>query len=481
MKTTTRISLRWRLTLFSWSLAFGIALVLTVLLHLRTQRQYLQALEKTLESRCDEVITVLESRNPHPTIEELFVIETRTRLSPSTYFYNIRDLQGRTVFRSENLGGADLPLPPHWRPGDTAAAIEFRTEPHPISPAVDRIRLRSERVRVAPAGREAATVAIQTAVSLAPHETAVRGTLRDALIVAAGGLAGVFFLLWFVTARSLRPVTAMTRKASQITATNLRERLPLAGRGDELDELARVLNDMLDRLGASLRQMEQFSSDAAHQLRTPLTRIRGELDLILRSDVSDPARGQLERIHEEIERMSRLCGRLLLLARLDQQAGGAGLCDERVDLDELVSEVLEQVTPLAQDREVDMRRGTTAMARVRGSRPLLVEALLNLLDNAIRSTPAGGCVAVSTSADGAAVRLSVEDSGPGIPPAERERVFQRFYRLARSSAGATDEGNGLGLAIVMGIAQAHGGRVEVTEAPEGGSIFCLTLPRHPAA
>jgi two-component system OmpR family sensor kinase len=475
-------SLRWRLILLSWSLALGAALVLTTLLHLYTQRQLLSLLERTLETKCDEVITVLENAASHLTLEEFFVIETDYRFTPHIYFYQIRDARGRILARSENLGDAELPLPESWKGGNLGSPVHLHTDPLPILPGGERVRLRSERVELARAGSELATIVIQTAVSLGPFESAVRRTLRDALLVTACGLVAVFFLLWFVTTRSLRPVIAMTRKASQITGTNLRERLPLVGRGDELDELAKVLNGMLDRLGGSLRQMEQFSSGAAHQLRTPLTRIRGELDLVLRSDVSDPLRSQLERIQEEVERLSRLCGRLLLLARLDQQAADASLFDEWVDLQEVISELLEQMTPLAHDRRVGLWRGATSAVRVRGSRPLLVQALLNLLANAIRYTPEGGAVVVSIDTNSEAVWLSVEDSGPGIPPGERERIFQPFYRIPRPAsgvAGATevdDDGSGLGLAIVRAIAQAHGGRVELFGAPTGGSVFRLVLP-----
>jgi len=237
---------------------------------------------------------------------------------------------------------------------------------------------------------------------------------------------------------------------------------------------------MLDRLGASLRQMEQFSSDAAHQLRTPLTRIRGELDLVMGGDgVPDPLRGQLGRIQDELERLSRVCGRLLLLARLDQEARAASLLVDRVDLEEVVTELLDQMCPVARGRGVELRRAASSPLCVRGSRPLLVEAVLNLLDNAIRFTPAGGAVVVSVAAHGSAARLSVEDGGPGIPVAERENVFMPFYR--REPAGAADDGSGLGLAIVRGIARAHGGRVEVDEAPGGGCVVRLELPLHPAS
>jgi len=475
-----RISLRWKLILFSGSLAFGTALVLSVLLHLRGQRQVLQQLEKTLETKCDEVITLVSSATGESTLADFFIIETAFRYTPYTYYYQIGDAQGQILARSQTLGDFELPIPDAWNLPGLGHTVDVRTVPHPISPQDEHIRLRSERIELVIAGRERATRLIQTAVSLGPFESAVRANLRDVILFIASGLTAVFFLLWYVTTRSLRPVSAMTRKASQITASNPRERLPIAGSADELDELASVLNDMLDRLGGSLRQMEHFSSDAAHQLRTPLTRIRGELDLILRSDVTAPLRSQLEIIQGEVERLSRVCARLLLLARLDQQTADASLFNDQIDLDEVVSELLEQVAPLAQDRGIELRRSASSTVRVRGSRPLLVEALLNLLDNAIRYTPKGGSVAVSIDAKSDAVRLAVEDSGSGIPPEERERIFQPFYRIPRTSLGVTDEGSGLGLTIVRGIAKAHGGYVEIVPALTAGSIFRLVLPVHPA-
>ncbi len=349
------MSLRWRLILLSGFVAVGTELVLSSLPHRRAQQLLLQQLEERLEAKCDEVISLLESAPAHPTLEHFF--RTQTEFAPQTYFYQIRDAQRRIFARSQNLGDVELPIPEPWTRGELGNLVVFQTLPHPISPESEPVRMRTERVQVRMAGGGPAELMIQTAISLGPLESAARQTLRDAVLIAACGLGPVFFLLWFVTTRSLQPVSAMTRKASQISATNLRERLPLTGRGDEVDELASVLNGMLDRLGGSLRQMEQFASGAAHQLRTRLTRIRGELDLVLRGDVADPPRSELERVQEEIERLSSLCGRLLLLARLDQQAGDASLIADRIDLEELVNELVEQMGPLAQDRGVGLSRG----------------------------------------------------------------------------------------------------------------------------
>lgn len=474
---TRRLSLRWRLILLSGALALIFALVLSVLFYVRSERHALEQLEQMLETKLDEVITVIESDEAHATLEAFLLVETEFRYTPYNFYYQIADADGRLLLRSANLGSAQLPIPRQWHQARGARRLDIRTvQSTAISSHSESIRLLSERVDLMIGGAPATRI-IQTGVSLRPFEAALGASLRGLVLVVGIGLGAVFLLLWYVTTQALTPVSEMARKATEITATQLRERLPVTGRADELDELAIVLNDMLDRLGASLRHMEQFSADAAHQLRTPLTRIRGELDLILRGKLSDPLKGQLEGIQEELERLSRLCSRLLLLGRLDRQANNASLLNETIETDQVVCDLIEQVTPLAQERGISLRRGDAAGACVRGSRALLTEALLNLLDNAIRYSGPHGLVTVSVDTGGGWVGVSVEDEGPGVPVGEQERIFQPFYRLPAAASGADAEGVGLGLAIVRGIAQAHGGRVEVDSAPGRGSIFRMILPR----
>jgi signal transduction histidine kinase len=473
------ISLRWRLILYGWFLALATALGLSVPVYLAAERKLFDELATILETKCYEVVTVLEAEEQWLALDEFLQIETEHRGTARTYYYQIRDGTGATLARSRNLGAAELP-----RTGAASLADgspEIRTEADPLSPGAGTVLLRSERIRIALPHQQPALFLIQVAISLGPFDAAMHEDMLETLGVAGASLAAVFLLLWFVTGRALQPVSAMSSKASEITAMSLRERLPVTGRGDELDRLASVLNDMLDRLGASLRQMEQFASGAAHQLRTPITRIRGELELLLREELPDRTRGQLERVQEELERLTRTCGRLLLLARLDQQAAEAGLLEERTDLAEVVANLLDYMGPVALERRITLRGGRATAASVRGSRHLLSEAVLNLLDNAIRFTPEGGTVTVSTDLVGDAVRLSVEDGGPGVPPEERERIFAPFYRIPRAAGGESDSGSGLGLAIVTAIARAHRGSVEFAEAPAGGSVFCMVLPAFPAA
>jgi signal transduction histidine kinase len=352
--------------------------------------------------------------------------------------------------------------------------VEIRTVTHPLRDG-ELVRLRSE---VLPAdvtldGR--GELVCHIAVSTQPLEATLAGHLRDASLTAFAGLCVVFLLVWIVTTRTLEPVARMTERAATISSSKLRERLPLSGTNDEFDRLARVLNAMLERLQHSMEQMEAFTADAAHQLRTPLTRIRGELDLVLRGEVPDAQRSPLRWIQEELERLSHTCGRLLLLAQLDRQLGGTSPFTDDVDLAQLVHELVEQVSPIALDKGVSLRLEAAAPVSLHGSKHLIAEALLNLLDNAIRFSGRGGVVEVALLRKEHFAVLAIRDSGPGIPAEERERIFQRFYRIDR--AGADPEpGAGLGLSIVKGIALAHGGQIEVDSVPGRSSCFRLILP-----
>jgi two-component system OmpR family sensor kinase len=224
------------------------------------------------------------------------------------------------------------------------------------------------------------------------------------------------------------------------------------------------------------RAMEDFVADAAHQLSVPLTRIRGELELVLRQTeaLDGETRARLERVQDELEAHLHTCARLLLLAQLDGGVLDDALRTDELDLHEVLHELIEQLTPLAQEKALRLQflKGAP-VARVRGCRALLVEALLNLLDNAIRYTPPGGHVDIALQGQVGHVAVWVRDSGPGIPVQERALVFRRFYRGSRSRG---ETGTGLGLAIARGIARAHGGDVQLCPSTWGGALFQLRLP-----
>lgn len=470
----TRLSVRWKLVLLGWSLAFGMAVLLVLALQVRTEEALLDQLQKTLGAKCDEVVTILQGKAPPLTLADFVEVETVYRSSPFTYFYQITDSSGQVLARSNNLRKAALPTPDGWTMEPSGNLVRYYTTAHPLSEKEDEsIHVRHERILITDAAGNRDEMTIRIAACLSPLTDATRQQFVSALPYVFGGLTAVFLLLWFVTTLCLKRVSEIAHKASEIGATNPQERLPLSGRNDELDQLARVLNRMLDRLEASLENMEQFTSDAAHQLRTPLTRIRGELDLILEDVHAEPLRNRLLSLQEELERLSRLCGRLLLLARLDQKNQQGHLFNERVRVDDLLGELIEQMTPVAHAKGVRLEQRDLSPAEIRGSKLLVTEAALNLIHNAVCFTPEGNSVEVAMERKNDLIAVSVKDSGPGIPEEERERVFQRFYRRPGSHAG---EGTGLGLAIAKAIARAHGGQVELDGSMVRGSCFRLIFP-----
>lgn len=294
------------------------------------------------------------------------------------------------------------------------------------------------------------------------------------LAVALAGGGG-----WLLAHRALKPVDRMTETARRIDAGQLHERIELTGARDELDRLAGTLNGMLGRIETAFTEMRQFTADASHELQTPLTILRGEIEVALRSRRSEEEYADtLKSALEEIERISTLVEGLLLLARSD--AGVLKADRASVDLNLVAEEVLGQIGPLARLKSVSLKLGEIEPLSVPGDFGLLRRMLLNLVDNGIKYTPPGGLLKVSISRSGDFAVLAVRDTGPGIPPEERRKVFQRFYRSPEARASGQG-GSGLGLSMVKSIADAHHGRVELVSPPEGGSVFMVFLPLGPEA
>lgn len=279
---------------------------------------------------------------------------------------------------------------------------------------------------------------------------------------------------WFFAHRALAPVDRMTQTARKIEAGQLNARLELTGANDELDRLAATLNEMFGRLEASFNEMRQFTADASHELQTPVTILRGEMEVALRSRRSPEEYMEIMKSAlEEIGRISSLIEGLLLLARSD--AGVLKMDRKPLDLMFVVEEVLNQLGPLARAKKISLTLSDVEPAQVSGDLSQLRRLLFNLVDNAIKYTPAGGTVNVSVKKTGGNAVLSVEDTGLGIPEEEQHKIFQRFYRSAEARSGGQG-GSGLGLSIAKSIAEAHDGRIELESTPGRGSNFRLYLP-----
>ena len=290
------------------------------------------------------------------------------------------------------------------------------------------------------------------------------------LVVLIAGVGG--FLL---ATRSLAPVRSMADQARHITDKNLNTRLDIGAAHEELQVLADSFNELLSRLDQSFETMRRFVADASHELRTPLSVIRGEADVALARDRSPGEyRESLAIIQDEGRRLSRLVEDLLNLARAD--AGHANLRVEEFYLNDLLAECCRSLEAAAGARQIDLECRCPGDVAFRGDQELLRRLVLNLLDNAVRYTPAGGKILVSLEAATSELRILVSDTGIGIPPEAAPYIFGRFYRgdQARSRQNG---GFGLGLSIVKWIAESHKGTVKVTSEPGKGSTFTVQLQR----
>ena len=276
--------------------------------------------------------------------------------------------------------------------------------------------------------------------------------------------------------RALVPVEVMINAAEAYSFNNPHSRLPLVGTEPRIEALGLALNRMLDRLDGAYAHVSRFSADAAHELRTPLTIIRGELELVMAQARTSPdVEKAVSNALEEMTRLSGIVDSLITLSRMDSLWGKRA--HSSIDLLALAVETIEQMNLLAVEKQISLERPSGPPVAVAGDRDRLKQALVNLVDNAIKYTPAGGQVRVRVGVEADSAVLTVEDSGIGIDPGHQEKVFERFYRV---SPDRGESGAGLGLAIVKSIIHAHGGNVSLRSRPGLGSAFRMELPLAPA-
>jgi heavy metal sensor kinase len=286
-----------------------------------------------------------------------------------------------------------------------------------------------------------------------------------ALVLAvAGGL--------WLGRHGLQPLTKMAADAQAITTETLDRRLTVPSATTELERLATSFNHVLERLGSALATQRRFMADASHELRTPVSIMRTAADVTLSQPVRDEEdyREALATVSQQTSRLTRLVDDMLVLARAD--AGGYPVIMAPVDLTGVVHDCIRELSVRADDKAIAIRSELEPIA-LRGDEALLRRMLSNLLGNALTYTPRGGTVTVTLARSDDGVVLRVADTGPGIAPEDRERVFERFVRL---DAARTTGGAGLGLAIARWVAEAHGGGVRILSSGPGGSVFAATLP-----
>src|SRR5262245_15220137 len=340
---------------------------------------------------------------------------------------------------------------------DEGGSIHYQTEAwqrEGLAPALQTGDSTSPLSWTAPNGRHYRVQSVSESsyrVAAAIEETSLRDTLWTLAFILAMGIPFAVGLAiaggYFLAGRVLTPVGAMAEKAREITAESLAKRLPVDNAQDEFGRLATVFNDTLSRLQDAFERLRRFTADASHELRTPLTAMRSVGEVALRDTLDATAyRDVIGSMLEEVDRLTRLVESLLTLTRAD--SGKIQLARETLDLGALAGDAIDQLRVLADEKRQDLMLRAPIRVHAMGDAALVHHALMNLIHNAIKYTPNGGTITVEVNATGGRALIEVRDTGPGIPPAHRDRIFDRFYRV---DTGRSREVGGCGMGL--GIAR----------------------------
>ena len=453
-------SVRIRLTLWYAGVLAVSLIAFALLVYYAAANVFYQRQDEALRSTAETVASAyMQELEEEQSISKANEVVLAEMVFPNRYV-EVTDASGRVVAWSANLTGRVLAIPA----ASLASARQQKTSFAVIN------NLRVAVVPLSP-GKELGYAAVAEPLSVI--DEGLRRLRRDffagvPLILLLASLGG-----YFLARKSLSPIALMNRQTQRITAENLSARLDVMNERDELGGLALTINDLLARLENSFTEQQRFVADASHELRTPLAVLRGETEVSLAQSRSiDEYKASLNLIKDEAERLSRIVEDLFVLAR--QPADRRAVSRQPVRLDKIVEECGRAAQVLAAQKSLKLTVAPGTPLSLNGDDELLQRMILNLLDNAVKYTPAGGEISVELKPSNGDARLTVRDNGIGIPARDQPHVFDRFYRVDKARSRALG-GAGLGLSIARQIAEAHGGTVSV-ESSAGGSVFTVELP-----
>ena len=460
-------TLRFKLTL--WYVAIlGVTLcAFSFFLYLTLSEGLYRSLDNKLRTTAEVIAaSIRRPFGPGPSLADIDqIMREHFGIRPLGRFVQVLDETGK---RSSNIRNVDIPMSMETLERVSKGETVFET----VTVAKEKIRLVT--LPIFEKGRMVGIV--QVGSPLEEIEEALRQLLLILLVAVPSVLILAVVGGLFLANKALRPVDEITNTARKIGSSgDLSQRIRLKRKvDDEIGRLAATFNEMIAKVENSFQQIKRFTADASHELKTPLTILRGEIEVGLKR-LRTPEEYQkiLASNLEEVKHMSRMVEDLLTLARADM--GALELRKEVVDLGGLVREVWEEVRLWAEDKGVELLFQEDGEARVMGDRGRLRQLALNLIDNAIKYTPSGGRVELRVVRDGDEVTFSVADTGEGIPPEDLQRIFERFYRVDKARSRQRG-GTGLGLSICKWIAEAHGGKISAESELGRGSKFHVSLP-----
>jgi len=458
----SQIPLRWRLTLW-YLLTLGVILLLfAAFLYWQLQRSLYAQVDTTLQLAATQSLINVDAEGDRIAFQNVENLSDTARSQNEALTFYLLATDGALV---DQLGR------------DTA--VSPQTPPQPgyvtLSTGEDRWRLYTQAVTAADAAGWVQVVQNLDPVDETLEKLLTQMAIGVPLALALAGVGGLF-----LASRALQPIARITRTAQSISGSDLNRRIHYQGPADELGRLAQTFDEMLDRLQAAFERERRFTGDAAHELRTPLAALKGRIGVTLSQPRQVPEyTATLQEMEGQVDRLIHLSNDLLFIARLDQ--GQRPLQLEPIDLHDFLSAVVEQVSPLAEAKQIELNETIPDDLTIRGDIDLLIRLFLNLLDNAIKYTPEGGQVIVAAQLENKQVGIAITDTGPGISSEHLPHLFERFYRVegdrARRRRGSGQSGAGLGLAIAYEIARVHGGQLTVESRSNQGAAFMVHLPK----
>jgi heavy metal sensor kinase len=458
--------IKWKLTIWYG----GILAVILVIFSCGVYVYFKNSLEMSIDVKIKSIAEVLASSMTEEHGGNVFgnferYLENVLGKKPKGKFIQIIDSSGKIGAKMNDIETDAIPT----RFNTTERALKGEIVYETIEDANPRLRM----ITMPILDNKKITSIVQVGSSLADFDETMRKLLIIMIIGIPTSISVAIIVGYFMAKKSLKPVDQIRKAAVKISSSNLDERIDIKGRKDELGRLAETFNAMIARLKDSFQRINQFSIDVSHELKTPLTILKGETEVALRKDRDNEEYVDLLQSNlEEIDRMARIIDDLLLLSKADIQDMKLNI--ENISLRDLVADVCVSMEIFANNKEISLIVNELADVRLAGDELKLRRMLLNIMENGIKYTPKGGVVNVSSYTTNGYVCIDVKDSGIGISGDDIKYIFDRFYRADRSRK--RESGSGLGLSISKWIAEAHKGVIEVASQPSKGSQFLIKLP-----
>jgi two-component system, OmpR family, sensor kinase len=468
MRRLSDLPIRWRLTILYGGILSLLLLVFSAGVYVYFKNSLQRSIDAKLKSMADVISSSMTDLHNQTVVGDLeqYLVNVLGR-KPKGKLIQIMDSSGKVRANSNDIEADNFQTPFGTLERASSGEVVYETieKVHP--------RLRVVTLPIVDRSKATSTSFVQVGTSLEDFDESMNRLL---IILIIGTFTSVGFTIgvgYYMAKKALKPVDKIRKAAVKITFRNLDEYIDIGSRRDELGKLADTFNEMISRLRDAFQRINQFSIDVSHELKTPLTILKGGTEVALRKEREVTEYRTLLTSHlEEIDRMANIIDDLLLLSKAD--TGKMQLNLEEVSLRDLILDVYTDMKIFAEKKNVDLLVGDVEDSRIKGDELKLRRMLWNIVDNGIKYTQTGGKVEISSALENGDVRIEVKDTGVGIADTDIKYVFDRFYRADR--ARSRENGTGLGLSISKWIAEAHKGAIEVESRISSGSLFSIKLP-----